>query len=339
MYKRATLVTVLAISAIAIGSLAGCAASTSTSTPAATAGGSVHGKKVSFLTVTQTCAYCAAQAAAFQAKLKSAGVDVTTVTTNFDAAEQAQQVNQAISTRPDAIVIWPAYASAIVPSLEKIKQAGIKVVISTSIPSTSNTSLWAAFTGPNNVSLGEASARSLVAGLKEKGLGLSGDILEITGTAGAASTIGRTDGFKAELAREAPGLKIVGSQPGNWDQTIATTAAAALFSQFGGDKVIGIYGEADNMVAGIITAADRAGYKPGKNLVVVGSDCTIDGYNNIKNGSQYASNLQDPAKDGQNVASATLAVLEGKPVPNIAYMKTPAITAANVELCAAADGK
>jgi len=48
MYKRATLVTVLAISAIAIGSLAGCAASTSTSTPAATAGGSVHGKKVSF---------------------------------------------------------------------------------------------------------------------------------------------------------------------------------------------------------------------------------------------------------------------------------------------------
>jgi ribose transport system substrate-binding protein len=73
--------------------------------------------------------------------------------------------------------------------------------------------------------------------------------------------------------------------------------------------------------------------------VVVGSDCTIDGYNNIKNGSQYASNLQDPAKDGQNVAAATLAVLKGESVPNIAYMRTPAITAANVSLCASADGK
>jgi ribose transport system substrate-binding protein len=343
MSKRTTLLAALAISAIAISSLAGCAspastpASTSASKPAASS--SLHGKKVSFLTVTQTCAYCAAQAAAFQATMKNAGVTVTTVTTNFDAAEQAQQVNQAISTRPAAIVIWPADASAIVPSLEKIRQAGIKVIISTSIPSTTNTKLWDAFTGPNNVSLGEASARSLVAGLKAKGLGLDGDVLEITGTAGAASTIGRTDGFKSELAKEAPGLKIVGSQPGNWDQTIATTAAAALFSQFGGEKVIGVYGEADNMVAGIITAADRAGYKPGKNLVVVGSDCTIDGYNNIKNGSQYASNLQDPAKDGQNVADATLAVLRGQSVPNIAYMKTPAITAANVSLCASADGK
>ncbi|EMY36163.1 periplasmic binding protein/LacI transcriptional regulator [Arthrobacter crystallopoietes BAB-32] len=269
--------------------------------------------------------------------MEEAGAKVTTVTTNFDAAEQAQQINQAVSSKPDAIVLWPADASAVVPSLKRIKAAGIPVVVSTSIPNSEDTSLWSSFTGPDNEALGAAAARALISGLKEKGLGTSGSVIMVTGTAGAASTIGRTDGFTSTLAKEAPELKIVGSQPGNWDQTQATTAAAALFSQF--DKVIGVYGQADNMTAGAITAAERAGYKPGENLIAVGSDCTIDGYNNIEAGKQYATNLQDPKLDGQNVANAAISVLEGKEVENVTWMETPLITEGNLSECASAVGK
>jgi ribose transport system substrate-binding protein len=317
------------------------AACGSTPTAAPSAGGGsddVKGKKVTLLTVAQSCDYCAKHTEEFKKVAEAAGVQVTVVVNDFNASEQAQQVNQAISTRPDAVVLWPADATAITPSLQRLKQSKIPVVVTNSHPQSDDESLWNTFTGPDDYANGQEAAKAMIAGFKEKGFGDSGSVVIVEGVPGTPPAISRTKGFKDELAKSAPGITVAGSQPGNWDQTQSTSAAASLITQFGGKDLRGIYAQADNMLAGAIVAADRAGLKSA-DLAMVGSNCSIEGYTNIEKGVQYASVLQSPIEDGEYAAKAVIDVLSGKSVEKNQYLTPKTITKANLADCAAAVGK
>lgn len=255
---------------------------------------------------------------------------------NFDAAVQAQQINQAISTRPDAVIVWPADATAIQPSLARLKAAKIPTIVTNSRPTTEDTSLWTSYTGPNDVSNGEFAAKAMIAGFKAKGVD-SGKVVVVTGQPGTPPAIDRLAGFKSTLAKDAPDIKVVGDQPGNWDQTTATSAAATLFTQSGKD-LQGVYAEADNMLAGVLTAAKRAGFTD-NDLVTVGSNCTIEGYTNIMNGSQTATVLQSAVEDGALAANTLVKVLDGAKVDNEIFMVPKVIDKANLADCAPAVGK
>ncbi|MDF2507184.1 MAG: LacI family transcriptional regulator [Microbacterium sp.] len=337
MFKKRIAAAIVGLAAFTL-ALSGCSGSAGAGAGSGEAGGA-DGAKVAYLTVSQTCEYCARQAEAFTDAMEEAGAELTVSTTDFDAAEQAQQINQAISTNPDLIVVWPTDNTSIIPALQRIKQAGIPVLVTTYLPATDDTSLWTAWVGPDDKGLGEQAAEALVAGLDAAGIEPSGSVVEVTGVPGGGSTIDRGEGFAKKLAEIAPDITIVGSQPGNWDQTQATTAAAQLFSQYGGDDLIGLFGQADNMVAGAIVAAEQAGYQPGQDLVMVGSDCTIEGYTNIENGKQFGTNLQDPVVDGDTIAETAIALLNGEDVENITYIDTPSITLENLSECAPAVGK
>ena len=313
--------------------------STSSATPnTGGGGGDAKGKKVTLLTVAQSCDYCAKHTEEFKKVAEAAGIQVTVVVNDFNAAEQAQQVTQAISTRPDAVVLWPADATAITPSLQRLKQSKIPVVVTNSQPQSDDDSLWATFTGPDDYANGQEAARAMIAGFKAKGFGDSGSVAIVEGVPGTPPAINRTKGFKDELAKSAPGITVAGSQPGNWDQTQATSAAASLITQFGNKNLHGIYAQADNMLAGAIVAADRAGLKPAE-MAMVGSNCSIEGYTGMEKGDQYASVLQSPIEDGQFAAKAVIDVLEGKSVEKTNYLTPKTITKGNLADCAAAVGK
>jgi len=313
----------------------------STPSAAPSAGGGsddVKGKKVTLLTVAQSCDYCAKHTEEFKKVAEAAGVQVTVVVNDFNASEQAQQVNQAISTRPDAIVLWPADATAITPSLQRLKQSKIPVVVTNSHPQSDDESLWNTFTGPDDYANGQEAAKAMIAGFQEKGFGDSGSVVIVEGVPGTPPAISRTKGFKDELAKSAPGITVAGSQPGNWDQTQSTSAAASLITQFGGKDLRGIYAQADNMLAGAIVAAERAGLKSA-DLAMVGSNCSIEGYTNLEKGVQYASVLQSPIEDGEYAAKAVIDVLGGKSVEKNQYLTPKTITKTNLADCAAAVGK
>jgi ribose transport system substrate-binding protein len=92
------------------------------------------------------------------------------------------------------------------------------------------------------------------------------------------------------------------------------------------------------MMAGVITAARRAGIDPAK-LVLVGSDCSIEGVNALKAGTEYASVLQSPTDDGRYAADAVIDLLDGKPVPKFRFLPHPVITQASVGTCLRALGR
>ncbi|MGR9202281.1 sugar ABC transporter substrate-binding protein [Rhizobium leguminosarum] len=304
--------------------------------PAANSYAAASGSKIILLTVSEECSYCSIHQTAFKQEAAKLGLDVEVKITNFDPAEQASQVDQAIGQKPDAIVLWPADASAIVPSLRKIKNAGIPLVLTNSMPDQKYEKYWDVFTGPNDIGNGESAAKAMEQGFKERGID-GGDVFVIVGQPGTPPQIQRLDGFSKTLETDKSAIKIAGSQPGNWDQTKATEAASSLFTQYG-DKIKGVYAQADNMLAGVIVAAQRANIDPSK-LVLVGSNCSIEGVTAIEAGTQYASVLQSPIDDGQYAAKAVADLLDGKTGEKTRFLPHEVVTKANVEDCYAAAGK
>lgn len=303
----------------------------------ASAFAAAKGSKVILLTVTEECEYCALHQKAFKQVTAAAGVDVEVKINNYDAAEQASQVDQAIAQNPAAIVLWPADSSAIVPSLRKIKQAGIPLVITNSRPDPKYAEYWNVFTGPSDIGNGQSAGEAMIKGLGEKNIGSNGKVFIIEGVPGTPPQIQRSKGFEEVLATKANGIQVAGKQNGNWDQTKATDAAAALFTQVGSD-VKGVYAQADNMMSGVIVAAKRAGIDPSK-LVLVGSNCSIEGVNQIKEGTQYATVLQSPVDDGKYAAQAVIDLLDGKTVAKEIFLPHEIITKTNISDCDAALGR
>ena len=293
------------------------------------------GSKVILLTVTNECDYCARHGRAFREEASKLGLNVETKINNFDAAEQANQVDQAIAENPAGIVIFPADSRAVVPSLKKIKQAGIPVVVTNSKPDDQYADLWNVFVGPDDIGNGKSAGKAMIEGFAKKDSGTSGKIFVVEGVPGTPPQIQRLEGFKQVLASQAPGIEIAGVQPGNWDQPHATDAAAALFTQVG-PTVKGVYAQNDSMMAGVIVAAQRAGLDPSK-LALVGSNCSAEGVSAIKAGTQYATVLQSPIEDGAFAARAMADLLDGKKLEKTIFLAKEIVTKDNLSICDAAN--
>jgi len=302
-------------------------------------GEDVSGDKVSLLSLTPSCATCANLTKTAAKTMEEAGISVTTATSEFGgAAEQIGQFNQALSTNPSAIVIWPTDTTSIIPDLERAKQTNpdTKIIVTTYRPETEEEGLYAAYIGANDDQLGANQAKALVEGLEQDGKPVEGGVLEIEGAPGAFTTIERKRGFDEELAKVAPKLKIVGHQTANWESTEATTTTSALISKNAGENIVGIFAHSDVMLNGSILAATRAGMTPGKDFVAVGIDCDIEGYDNIKAGKQFATGLWDPFLIGKTTGEIAVEVLEGNEVELETEVPTPEIKKANVTECDAA---
>ena len=307
-------------------------ASTVTACSGATA---TDDNRVVMLTVTQQCDYCANVQSRVEAQLRDAGYDVSTKLTDYDAAEQAQQVNQAISERPAAIMLWPADSTAAVSPIRKIAAAGIPVVIFDSQPtSEAAKEAWTAFTGPDNVLMGSQAAIALVQGVKEKSLPMTGQIAVITGVPGTDPAINRLEGFEQKLAEIAPGLSIttvVASE--SWDQAGAAGVAASIVNRIPPEELRGVFGQYDPFISAFIIAAKQAGLDPTK-VSTVGVVCTPEGRRNIENGDQYASILQSPEDQATYAVDAAVEAIQGQTPDKIRYMPAEIMTKANVSNCA-----
>jgi ribose transport system substrate-binding protein len=209
--------------------------------------------------------------------------------------------------------------------MHKIQRAGIPLLLTDVLPDQKYDSLWRQYSGGNYEAEGRAAAHLMVDGFKAKGLGTTGAVIEITGYVGQAQTISRQQGFQDELAKIAPGIRVVGVQPGNWDQGTSTTAAAGLFTKFGKD-IKGVYAQEDAMAAGAIVAAERAGLTPSK-LAVVGVGCEPIGVNLLKSGKLYGTVLQSPVDEAHYAIDSVADLLNARKLDKLRYVPMPSVTA------------
>jgi ribose transport system substrate-binding protein len=180
-----------------------------------------------------------------------------------DLGQQVNLVEQMIARGVDAIVIAPADSKALVPVLQRAKEAGILVVnIDNRLDreALQQASLAIPFVGPDNRAgaraVGEVLARQLKSG---------DEVAIIEGVPTAFNGQQRRLGF--EDAMKEADAKVVGVQAGNWELERASTIASALLNRHPDLKAILCAN--DTMALGAAAAVEAAGRSEVK---VVGFD-------------------------------------------------------------------
>jgi ABC-type sugar transport system substrate-binding protein len=307
-----------------------------TAAPIVSAHADQHGKKIAYFGTAAGHPFIAGQYKAVVAKAKSLGMEVTGFFSPFDAALQAQQVDDAIARKFDAILMVAVSEHAIVPSLERAKTAGIPVILVTGTMQ-GHDDLYLTFVGDNPVELGKMAGEAVVRGLKASGRD-GGNVALITGSLEDGVAPLRIQGFKEAIAANTK-IKIVAIEDAKWDTALSEKAAGQIFARFSGQGGIdAIYGMADNQAVAAVAAAESAGIKVGDGpheVLVVGGSCQKQGIEDIKAGTIYATFNQVPGTEGETAVQVAADYFNGKMPPRAIYIPVEAVTKANLDKWAA----
>jgi ribose transport system substrate-binding protein len=269
----------------------------------------------------------------FRATAEKAGMKVTLLTSPFDPALQAQQIDDAVGQKPDMIIVQPLSSKAIVPALTRAKAAGVPVFLAIA-PLEGDASLYVGAAGLDDEKSGALAAESLIDGLKKSGREKA-NVAAITGSLAEGIAPIRLKGFKDRLAKES-WIKLVQVEDAQWNPQKTESIAGQLLARYAAQGGLdGIYGMNDAQANAIIQAADSAGLTPGVGkgeLIVVGGGCQETGIRNIKASKQFATLSGPlPSFDGPAAAQNVTAYFESKEFPKLVVTPLEIITAANLD--------
>lgn len=266
-------------------------------------------------------AYETAYNKAFIEAAKKAGVKAIVLDAGGSLVRQISQMQDLIEQKPNVIILWPHNAEALVPVVCKAHREHIPVVITNSNIAKSGFKCIDAFSGPNNMLEGKEAATIMCQALHD-----TGQIVQIVGVPGYLTAIQRREGFDEQLESSCPKVKILATQPANWNRAKAQAVMEDFLTRF--SKINGVYAEDDNMGIGALNAAEAA--DRAKNMIFVGATNFAVGYEAIKAGEYYGSVYQSPIEDAQNALRIAIKVAKGEEVPFYDYIKTPPITQQNI---------
>lgn len=164
-----------------------------------------------------------------------------------------------------------------------------------------------AFITTDNVAVGNKAAQFIVDQLAETG----GEVAIIEGKAGNASGEARRKGASEIFAKHKQ-VKLVASQPADWDRIKALDVATNVLSRH--PNVKAFYAANDTMAMGVAQAVINAG-KQGK-ILVVGTDGIPEAKKMVAEGKMTATVAQDPAAIGaKGLKQLVQAYQSGKLLP------------------------
>jgi ribose transport system substrate-binding protein len=145
------------------------------------------------------------------------------------------------------------------------------------------------------------------------------------GAAGTTSSADRVNGFRKTV--EAGGLKVVSSQPADWDRNKAFNVASNVLQANPNVKVI--FCANDDMGLGAARAVQAAGKKGAVQVYSV--DGTGEAIAAVKSGDLVGTVAQNPDEMAQIAVEAMLKILKGRSVPETLESPVGLITKANAK--------
>jgi ribose transport system substrate-binding protein len=212
-------------------------------------------------------------------------------------------INQGV----DAILIDPLDKNALLPVIAKAKKANIPVI-----------------TGGNHV-LGDGNHSTLYPDDRDlrvvaRALGLAldgkGQVAFLVGTRGNYVSDTREKAFTETLAKEFPGIQLVGIQPTDWNTTKAADAAQTWLTTYPNLRAIACVSDSMCLAANSVSEA------LGRHILFAGDNGDAEMMPLVESGKMIITVLTSPQYVGYwNIASATR-LARGEKLPNVLYMKT-----------------
>ena len=310
---------------LALGGVAALALATATSmSPAFAAAGDAKGKTVEYITFGLQFEYQVAMVNGIKKKAAEAGVKLDVIDGKGDPNMQVNEVLDAVTKKPDAVLINPVDAKLLVAGVKRANEAKIPVFIMENAPPEGT---YLSLVDFDNEAGGAMGADALA-----KIIGGKGTVLETRGSTGSEAAELRHKGFVERMKAAYPGIAVK-SLNTEWVADTAYKMVLDAFTQDPGTR--GVFSHNDEMLRGVASALRQIGkLKPAgdeEHVALVGLDGTPLALKRIRDGVQDATVEQSPYAMGGAIFDAIVAHFEGRPVPEKARTEPTLITKANVE--------
>ncbi|HEY0419209.1 MAG TPA: ABC transporter substrate-binding protein [Acetobacteraceae bacterium] len=227
-------------------------------------------------------------------------------TSEADINGQIAILENAVSTKPAAIVISPTQRAALgKPIDEAAKQ--VKII---GIDSAADSKAFTSFLTTDNVQGGRIAADGLAAGIQAKTGKMEGEVALITALPGVGSLDERAKGFKEQLAAKYPKLKLVADKVADGQATTGLNIMTDLITA--NPRLVGVF--ASNLImaqgAGQAVAENRMAGK----IALIGFDSDDKLVKFLNEGVIYGLVVQDPFRMGYDGVKTALAASKGEQV-------------------------
>lgn len=249
-----------------------------------------------------------------EAEAKALGQNLTvTGPATFSTPQQKPLIDDALVTKPDALIVAPTDDQQLDSDLQRVQSNGTKVVFVDT--ASKNTALGVSRISSDNLAGGKLAADSLGAAIGGKGT-----VAVISVAKGTSTTDARVQGFQQEMAAKFPKVKLLGEQTDDADSV--TTATQMIEGDISGNADL-----AGAFAANVITAQgaaagiQHAGRSGKVKLATFDADPTQ--VSMLKAGTIQLAIAQEPGIEGKDGVDQAVAALTGKPVT--ANIATPLI--------------
>ena len=158
-----------------------------------------------------------------------------------------------------------------------------------------------------------------------KALGGKGNVVILEGVKGAITSTDRVRGFN-DAVKEAPGVKLLTSQPANYQRLQALQVMENVMQSF--PQIDGVLAANDAMATGVIEALEGANRK----ALVVGVNGTKEAVDLIKAGKLLASGDYAGFTQGCLGVEVAVRALRKQPVPKEVVLKPVVIDKSNYQI-------
>jgi len=219
-------------------------------------------------------------------------------------ASQSSQLEDLVTQQVDGIIVSPLDGSAVLPALQKAKDAGVPVILVDQPIAAGNEALYETLIATDNVNAGRQLATYLVTAMPDPEL----KVAIIEGAPGSVAGDDRLAGFMEGLA--SGGVTPVASATGEWDNAKALAAMENILTA--NPDLQAVLSASDVMVDGILQALAGAGKTDVAVLAIDGSTVGIQG---VLDGKLLADNTQDPMAMGSMAAEFVMGIANGEVEP------------------------
>lgn len=276
------------------------------------------GKTVEYITFGLQFEYQVAMVDNIKKRAADAGINLHVIDGKGDPNLQVTALLDAVTKKPDALLVNPIDAKLVVAGVKRANEANIPVFIMENPPPEGK---FLSFVDFDNVAGGAMGADALA-----KLIGEKGTVLETRGSTGSAQAEARHKGFNDQIAAKYPNIKIK-SLNTEW---VADNAYKMVLDALTQDpNVAGVFSHNDEMIRGVISALRQTG-KLGQ-VKVVGLDGTPLALQRIRESTQDATVEQSPYAMGNAIFDAILAHFDGKTINPSAQTKPSIIDKSNVD--------
>jgi len=257
-------------------------------------------------------------------KAAEAGLDMQIFGCKGDPQLQLTQILDAVSKKPDALLINPVDAKLIVAGVKRANEANIPIFIIENPPPEGK---FLGLVDFDNEGGGIMGADELAKLIGDKGV-----VLETLGSVGSNQPQLRHKGFTERMKEKYPDIEVHSLTIESAADNVNKMMLQALTKN---PNISGVFSDNDRMVPGVLSALRRIGtlVPVGQqgHVAIVGMNGTPGALDRIRKGSQDASVGKDPNGMAGIVLNQIVAYFEGKPFDEKGQTKPILIAKDNVD--------